>query len=57
MSKWFVIYTEGNQLVTIGCDTYSLALFKLDKCRKNYNKNCRLFYGTKSEARRTYEIS
>ena len=57
MSKWFVIYMDNQELITIGCNSYPEALMKMSKYRKEYNKNCRLFYGTKEESRRTYEIS
>ena len=56
MSKWFVIYMDNQELITIGCNSYSEALMKMSKYRKEYNKNCRLFYGTKEESRRSYEI-
>lgn len=57
MSRWFVIYMDNQELITIGCNSYSEALMKMSKYRKEYNKNCRLFYGTKEESRRAYEIS
>ena len=56
MSKWFVIYMNNQELISIGCNSYTEALMKMKRYRKDYNKNCRLFYGTKEVSRRSYEI-
>lgn len=56
MSKWFVIYMNNHELISIGCNSYTEALMKMNRYRKDYSTNCRLFYGTKEEARRSYEI-
>ena len=56
MSKWFVIYMNNQELISIDCNSYTEALMKMNRYRKDYNKNCRLFYGTKEESRRSYEI-
>ena len=44
MSKWFVIYMNNQELISIGCNSYTEALMKMNRYRKDYNKNCRLFY-------------